>query len=107
VIDVLRAARGRLVCLGARPFLDVCDRELRACGLQPAPDRPDDLLGLTTQERAVVNFVAHGLTNREVAAELYVSPKTIEYHLGRVFAKLGVTSRTQLAARFAGTEQHD
>lgn len=107
VIDVLRAARGRLVRLGARPFLDVCDRELRACGLQPAPDRPDDLLGLTTQERAVVSFVARGLTNREVAAELYVSPKTVEYHLGRVFAKLGVTSRTQLAARFTGAAQHD
>jgi DNA-binding CsgD family transcriptional regulator len=107
VIDVLRAARGRLVRLGARPFLDACDRQLRACGLQPAPDRPDDLLGLTTQERAVVSLVARGLTNREVAAELYVSPKTVEYHLGRVFAKLGVTSRTQLAARIAGAEQND
>lgn len=44
-----------------------------------------------------------GLANRQVAAELVVSPKTVEYHLGHVFAKLGVRSRTQLPVRLAAT----
>jgi DNA-binding CsgD family transcriptional regulator len=46
----------------------------------------------------VTSLVAQGLSNREVAAELFVSPKTVQYHLTRVFAKLGVRSRAELAA---------
>ena len=49
----------------------------------------------------MARLVAAGRTNREVAAELIVSPKTVEYHLGHVFAKVGVRSRTELAARLA------
>jgi DNA-binding NarL/FixJ family response regulator len=56
---------------------------------------------LTPQEAAVARLVASGLTNREVATELVLSVKTVEYHLGKVFAKLGLTSRSQLAARLA------
>jgi DNA-binding NarL/FixJ family response regulator len=52
---------------------------------------------LTRQEQAVARLVADGHTNRETAAALVVSVKTIEYHLGNTYAKLGVTSRTQLA----------
>jgi DNA-binding NarL/FixJ family response regulator len=44
-------------------------------------------------------LVADGLSNREVAAQLYLSPKTIEYHLAHIFAKLGIRTRYQLAAR--------
>jgi DNA-binding CsgD family transcriptional regulator len=47
----------------------------------------------------VSTLVAQGLSNREVAAELYVSPKTVQYHLTRIYAKLGVRSRSELAAR--------
>ncbi|MEJ2866531.1 AAA family ATPase [Actinomycetospora sp. OC33-EN08] len=54
---------------------------------------------LTPREREVVKLVAQGLTSREVAAALYVTPKAISYHLGNVFAKLGVTSRRQLWGR--------
>ncbi|NYD34390.1 AAA family ATPase [Actinomycetospora corticicola] len=54
---------------------------------------------LTPREREVVRLVAQGLTSREVAAALYVTPKAISYHLGNVFAKLGVTSRRQLWGR--------
>jgi DNA-binding CsgD family transcriptional regulator len=53
---------------------------------------------LTPQEDAVTALVAQGLSNREVAAELYVSPKTVQYHLTRIYAKLGVRSRAELAA---------
>jgi len=55
---------------------------------------------LTTQELEVARIVASGATNREAAEALFVSPKTIEFHLGNVFGKLGVRSRTQLAIRF-------
>jgi DNA-binding CsgD family transcriptional regulator len=55
-------------------------------------------VNLTPQEDAVTALVARGLSNREVAAELFVSPKTVQYHLTRVYAKLGVRSRSELAA---------
>lgn len=57
---------------------------------------------LTARERAVARLVAGGLTNTEAAASLYVSVKTIEYHLAQIYGKLGITSRRQLA-RFAST----
>jgi DNA-binding CsgD family transcriptional regulator len=52
---------------------------------------------LTPQERQVASVVGSGATNREAAAVLFVSPKTIEFHLGNVYRKLGVRSRTELA----------
>ena len=55
---------------------------------------------LTPTERRIVTFVTAGLTNREIASELVVSVKTVEYHLSNVFTKLGVRSRVQLATRF-------
>jgi DNA-binding NarL/FixJ family response regulator len=57
---------------------------------------------LTAREAAVAHLVAQGLSNQDVAAQLVVSVKTVEYHLGHVYAKLGVRSRTQLAAWVTG-----
>lgn len=74
-----------------------CDRELKAGGLHQVRGSRDDV-NLTPQEDAVTNLVAHGLSNREVAAELYISAKTVQYHLTRVYAKLGVRTRSELAA---------
>jgi DNA-binding NarL/FixJ family response regulator len=54
---------------------------------------------LTPQEQAVARLVAGGATNREVAADLVVSVKTVEHHLSRIYAKVGVRSRTELASR--------
>jgi DNA-binding CsgD family transcriptional regulator len=56
---------------------------------------------LTAHELRVARIVAAGASNREAAAALFVSPKTIEFHLGHIYRKLGLHSRTQLAARFA------
>ena len=52
---------------------------------------------LTAQELQVATLVSQGLSNREAAAQLFVSQRTVEYHLRNVFTKLGLTSRTQLA----------
>ncbi|RYU10071.1 helix-turn-helix transcriptional regulator [Nocardioides iriomotensis] len=94
---LLTAARDEYVGLGAETYVARCDRELKAGGVHASRgDRgPEEL---TPQEEAVTELVARGLSNREVAAELYLSTKTVQYHLTRVYAKLGVRSRTELAA---------
>ncbi len=85
--------------LGARSFAEQAERELAACGLAPARRTQPDAARLTPQEFATARLVAAGATNRQVAAELVVSIKTVEYHLCRVYTKLGISSRHQLADR--------
>lgn len=100
-VDLLRAARDRLRTLGAAPFLAACEDLLHTAGLTPAS--AEESLGLTAHEEAVVARVVRGLTNREAARELFVSPRTVAYHLSNVYAKLGVTSRAELRERVAVT----
>ena len=78
--------------------------ELTALRVRPRGGGNPDLPGLTAQELRVARLVASGLSNREAAAQLYLSPKTVEYHLASVFTKLGVSHRHQLAARISGRE---
>ncbi|WP_320780344.1 helix-turn-helix transcriptional regulator [Streptomyces sp. CRN 30] len=100
-LEHLRAARSRLAELGAIPFLRHCDRELTACGAAPGAAAPLAWAGerLTPQEHAVAQLAATGLTNRQIAGELVLSTKTVEYHLSHAYAKLGIRSRVELAAR--------
>ncbi|WP_199550500.1 LuxR family transcriptional regulator [Streptomyces sp. N35] len=102
--EQLGRARDLLVRLDARPDLERCERELAACGLHPGERRARESSRLTPQELAVARQVAAGLTNRQVARELVISVKTVEYHLGRIFTKLGVDSRTRLAAVLAAEQ---
>jgi DNA-binding NarL/FixJ family response regulator len=74
--------------------------ELAATG-QHAPARAGTGEPLTSQETQVALLVARGLTNREVAAALFLSPKTVEHHLGAVLRKRGLRSRTELARSLA------
>jgi ATP/maltotriose-dependent transcriptional regulator MalT len=98
--EQLEAARAILEHLDARPYLERCERELAACECSPAARRrPSDSARLTVQELAVARLAVRGLTNRLIARELVVSVKTVEYHLGHVYAKLGVSSRVQLVQR--------
>jgi DNA-binding CsgD family transcriptional regulator len=92
----LLAARASLIKLGAKPYLERSERELGACGLTPRKRQDQDRSRLTPQEVSVARLVASGLTNREVAAELVLSTKTIEFHLRQIFDKLDITSRRQI-----------
>ena len=94
----LQSARDRLISMSARPYLDLCDRELTACGLRGGERGGGSPTGLTPREQSIAHLVASGLSNPEAAAELYVSTKTVEYHLSNVFAKLNISSRRQLGA---------
>jgi len=96
----LEAAADLFRRLRADPFVERCERELGATGRRRA-SRGTAHLALTSQEFAVARLVARGLSNREVAAELVVSVKTVEYHLSNLYSKLGLTSRSQLVARLA------
>ena len=103
-IAAVRAADEIFTALAARPFAEAVGVELTALGVRPRDGGDPDLPGLTAQELRVVRLVASGLSNREAAARLYLSPKTVEYHLASVFTKLGVRHRHQLAARIHGRE---
>jgi DNA-binding CsgD family transcriptional regulator len=94
---IISTARDIYVSLGAHTYVQRCERELKAGGLHMIRGARGHA-ELTPQEEAVTSLVAQGLSNREVAAELYVSPKTVQYHLTRIYAKLGVRSRSELAA---------
>ena len=95
----LRSARQRLITLGARPYLQACDRELAAAGAPAGPETVPAFVGLTPAEQSVARLVATGRSNRQAAAELYVSVKTVEFHLGHIFGKLGIRSRKELITR--------
>jgi DNA-binding CsgD family transcriptional regulator len=83
--------------LGADPYVQACATELAGLQITAATGSPAALLGLSRSELAVARLVASGLTNREVASQLYVSVKTVEYHLRNSYIKLDITSRRALA----------
>src|SRR4029077_8583094 len=84
--------------LGARSWAQRAQAELRACGVavSGAPGNPDALDELTPQQRQIVRLASDGLTDREIADRLYLSPRTVSSHLYRSYPKLGVASRHQL-----------
>lgn len=111
--SVLHSARDLYDSLGAATYVERCDRELQASGVDvglagdPAEAGPGsaDRAGpeLTAQERAVAELVATGATNKEAAQTLFVAEKTVQYHLTRIYRKLGIRSRSALAARYRPT----
>jgi DNA-binding CsgD family transcriptional regulator len=96
---VLKNARVAYLTLGARTYVERCDRELKAGGLHAARTAPG-LDRLTPQEQAVAGLVACGATNQQTALELFISVKTVQYHLTHIYAKLRIRSRSELAATF-------
>ena len=88
--------------MGAGAFARRAETELVATGERARRRVPETILSLTPHEWRIAAMVSEGMRNSEVAAQLYISPRTVEYHLGKVFRKLGVTSRTQLAGAMVG-----
>jgi len=92
----LRAALDSLDGIGAAPWAEQAQAELTAIGATaPRTDRASSL-SLTPQELQVARLAAQGLSNRDIAAQLFLSPRTVGYHLYKAFPKLGITSRSQL-----------
>lgn len=91
--DIFTRAGEVYEAMGATEFVNRCNRERRAGGLGT---RTTGAGGLTPQEQEIAKLVAEGATNRDVARELFLSSKTVEYHLTRVYRKLGVRTRNEL-----------
>ncbi|MET9564098.1 AAA family ATPase [Streptomyces tauricus] len=92
----LEAAQGKFLRLRASPYLERCTRELAACGRVQARPGTARHTGLTAQELTVARLARRSMSNREIARELVLSVKTIEYHLGNAYTKLGINSRMGL-----------
>src|SRR5215813_11121221 len=95
--DQLRTAYAMFDSMGMAAFAARTRAELRATGEQARPRSPQAPEVLTPQEEQIARLVAEHLTNREIAARLFISASTVEYHLRKIFRKLGVSSRAQLA----------
>ena len=95
----LRAALRAFETAGAMSWAERARTELRAAGesVTPAEDRPELLARLTPQELQVARLAATGLTNRDIGAQLFLSPRTVGYHRYKVFPKLGISTRADLA----------
>ena len=102
-VERLRRAHDLFVRFGATPFVQQVENELAACGLHRAARRAPSTLQMTSREAEVAHLVARGLTNAEVAAELFVTPKAVDYHLGNIYAKHGLKGRRQLRQLLAHT----
>ncbi|WP_167529850.1 helix-turn-helix transcriptional regulator [Streptomyces spinoverrucosus] len=98
----LARARDRFLSLGARPFLDRCERDLAALSPARIPQHGTSLLELSGREREIAHLIARGLTNKEIAAELFLSVKTVEYHLGNIYRRFNLTGRRQLRDHVQG-----
>jgi DNA-binding CsgD family transcriptional regulator len=98
----LRAAHEAFATMGAGPFADRAARELRATGETVRKRTVDTLDELTPQEAQIARLAADGNTNAEIGAQLFLSPRTVEWHLRKVFTKLGISSRRELRSALPG-----
>jgi DNA-binding CsgD family transcriptional regulator len=102
----LRAATGAFEALGALPWAERARAELRASG-ERVRRNPDARDGLTPQELQIARLAADGLSNRDIGERLFLSPRTVSTHLYRIFPKLGVKSRAEVAHALTPADRHD
>src|SRR4029077_17032240 len=95
------AAYQMLTAMGMEGFAERARRELLATGETVRKRTVETLTDLTPQESQIAKLARDGHTNQEIAAQLYISPRTVEWHLGNVFTKLGITSRKDIRGPIA------
>jgi DNA-binding CsgD family transcriptional regulator len=103
-VEHLRRANAIYTGLRAAPFMAMAEQELTACGLSQPPTERRSVLEMTSRESEVARLVAQRKSNNEIAAELFVTRHTVEYHLSNIYAKFGVNSRQQLRHVLAARE---
>jgi DNA-binding CsgD family transcriptional regulator len=104
--EQLRRAHDLFTRFGAEAFAERARRELLATGETARRRTVDTLDVLTPQEAQIARLARDGRTNPEIGAELFISPRTVEYHLRKVFAKLGISSRKELRSALMGPVSH-
>jgi DNA-binding CsgD family transcriptional regulator len=95
-VERLRRASDLYRELRAAPFIARTEEELAACGLRREHARQSSVLAMTDRETEVARLIEQGMTNAEIAAELFITPKAVEYHLGNIYTKFGLKGRQQL-----------
>jgi DNA-binding CsgD family transcriptional regulator len=100
--EQLRIAQDLFTDMGLEAFAARAGHERRATGETARRRRPETGAGLTAQEDRIAQLARDGLTNAEIGARLFVSSRTVEYHLHKVFTKLGIRSRSQLEQGLGG-----
>jgi len=99
--EQLRTAYDMLAAIGMEAFAERARRELNATGETVRQRGDETLTALTAQEALIAGLARDGLTNPEIGARLFLSARTVQYHLRKIFTKLGVTSRRELPAALA------
>lgn len=94
--EQLRSAHEMFSSMGADGFAERTERELLATGERARKRTADTRGDLTAQETQIAQLAREGYSNPEIGAQLFISPRTVEYHLHKVFTKLAISSRTQL-----------
>src|ERR1700722_8956107 len=94
--DQLHRAQDMFTSMGAEAFAARAERELLATGETARKRKVETRDELTTQEAQIAQFARDGLSNAEIGARLFISPRTVEYHLHKMFTKLAISSRAQL-----------
>jgi DNA-binding CsgD family transcriptional regulator len=102
--DQLRTAHDKFTAMGIGGFAERAERELLATGERVRKREAEAREQLTAQERQVARLARDGLSNPDIAARLFISARTVEYHLHKVFTKLGIHSRRELASARLGSE---
>jgi DNA-binding NarL/FixJ family response regulator len=105
--EQLRDAYDAFAFVGAEAFADRARRELRATGEKVRKRQVDTLNDLTPQELHIARLTRDGQTNPEIAAELFISARTVEWHLRKVFGNLGISSRKELKTALPARARRD